>query len=62
MVGGSGGEASVGKRIGGWEGKRRTQLSRAGCTSVSGSASSGMVKGERYPSAAAARALVRVSD
>ena len=48
--------------LGGGRGKRRTQLSRAGWTSVSGSASSGMVKGERYPSAAAARALVRVSD
>ena len=31
--------------LGGGRGKRRTQLSRAGWTSVSGSASSGMVKG-----------------
>ena len=62
MVRGSRGEAPVGKRIRGWKGKRKTQLSRAGWTSVSGSASSGIVKGERYPSAAAARALVRVSD
>ena len=41
--------------LGGGKGKRSTQLSLAVWISVSGSASRGMVKAERYPSAAAKR-------
>ena len=47
--------------LGGGKGKRSTQLSLAVWISVSSSASRGMAKAERYPSAAATRAVWRVS-